>query len=223
MKLTVSNLTKFYGAEQENRSAAVYDCSFALDTGSICCIRGISGCGKTTLLRMLALQLMPDSGTILYGDTDLWGLSEQARAEYKACRIGYIPQDFALIPILTLEENIALPAMIAGEKPDRKQISSLMEQLGLTACRHQYPHELSGGQKQKCAVARAWMQGAELILADEPTGSLDDAGTDAVLSLFRQFKQDGGSILLTTHDARLLSCADTVYPMVQGRLLCQGL
>ena len=223
MRLTVSNLTKIFGVEQENQSAAVCDCSFAVDAGSICCIRGISGCGKTTLLRMLALQLMPDGGCVLYDDTDLWKLSEHMRADYKARRIGYIPQDFALIPILTLEENIALPAMIAGEKPDYERISALMEQLGLTSCRHQYPHELSGGQKQKCAIARAWMQGAELILADEPTGSLDDASTDAVLSLFRRYRQDGGSILLTTHDARLLSCADAVYPMVQGRLLPQGL
>ncbi len=218
MKLTVSNLTKFYGAEKENRTAAVMDCSFAVLPGSIACIRGISGCGKTTLLRMLAMQLIPDSGHVFYDDTDLWALPEKMRTEYKCRRIGYIPQDFALIPILTVEENIGLPAMIAGYAVDAAHVSALMEQLGLAACRHQYPQELSGGQKQKCAIARALLQGAELILADEPTCSLDDESTDGVLSLFRQFKESGGSILMTTHDARLLACADAVYPMELGRL-----
>ena len=223
MKLTVSNLTKYYGAEKENRTAAVKDCSFTVPPGTIACIRGISGCGKTTLLRMLALQLVPDSGHVFYNDIDLWDLSEKMRAEYKCRHIGYIPQDFALIPILTVEENIGLPAMIAGISADAVRVSEWMAHLGLTSCRHQYPQELSGGQKQKCAIARAWMQDAELILADEPTCSLDDESTGAVLSMFRRFKEKGGSILMTTHDARLLACADVVYPMEQGKLSHTGM
>ena len=223
MKLTVNALTKQYGMEDENRNTVVDRCSFSIDAGAIVCIKGISGCGKTTLLRMLALQITPDAGTVLIDGVDLLSLSEKERAHYRNHRIGYIPQDFALIPILTAEENIGLPVMVRGDSVDPNRVRDLIGRLDLTACRHQYPHELSGGQKQRCAIARAMMQDADLILADEPTSSLDDESTAAVLSLFRAYKQNGGSILMTTHDPRLLGCADIVYPMTQGKLDVIGL
>ena len=221
--LVIKDLTKHYGTEGENRETVVDRCSFSMDVGSIVCIKGPSGCGKTTLLRMLALQLTPDAGTVLLDGVDLWALSRDERARYCSHRIGYIPQDFALIPILTVEENIGLPIMIRCEAVDSLRIDELILALGLSSCRHQYPHELSGGQKQRCAIARALMQDAALILADEPTSSLDDESTAAVLSLFRAYKQNGGSILMTSHDPRLLGCADIVYPMTQGKLDVIGL
>lgn len=221
--LVIKDLTKRFGAEGENRETVVDRCSFSMDDGSVVCIKGISGCGKTTLLRMLALQLTPDAGTILLDGVDLWALSRNERARYCSHRIGYIPQDFALIPILTVEENIGLPTMIRGETADHCRVSELIRSLDLTSCRHQYPHELSGGQKQRCAIARALMQDARLLLADEPTSGLDDACTAAVLSLLCRYKEHGGSIIITTHDPRLVHIADIVYPMEHGRLGTAGL
>ena len=221
--LVIKDLTKHYGTEGENRETVVDRCSFSMDVGSIVCIKGPSGCGKTTLLRMLALQLTPDAGTVLLDGVDLWALSRNERVRYCSHRIGYIPQDFALIPILTVEENIGLPIMIRCEAVNPLRVDELVLALGLSSCRYQYPHELSGGQKQRCAIARALIQDAALILADEPTSSLDDESTAAVLSLFRAYKQNGGSILMTTHDPRLLGCADIVYPMTQGKLDVIGL
>lgn len=108
--------------------------------------------------------------------------------------------------------------MIRGDAVDGSRVDELIRSLDLTSCRHQYPHELSGGQKQRCAIARAMVQGAGLLLADEPTSSLDDASTEAVLTLFCRYRDNGGSILMTSHDPRLMRIADTIYPMVRGSL-----
>lgn len=216
--LVIKDLTKQFGAEKENCEPVIDRCSFTVETGSCVCIKGMSGCGKTTLLRMLALQLLPDAGTALLDGVDLLTLSKTDRAVYRNRRIGYIPQDFALIPILTVEENIGLPVMLRGDTVDDHRVNELIHDLDLSACRHQYPHELSGGQKQRCAIARALMQGADLLLADEPTSALDDASTAAVLSLFCRYRDGGGSILMTSHDPRLMRIADVVYPMERGKL-----
>ncbi len=221
--LIIKDLTKRFGAEKENCEPVIDRCSFAVETGCCVCINGMSGCGKTTLLRMLALQLLPDAGTIHFDGVDLLALSKTDRAAYRNLHIGYIPQDFALIPILTVEENIGLPVMIRGDTVDLHRVNELIHKLDLSACRYQYPHELSGGQKQRCAIARALMQGADLLLADEPTSSLDDVSTAAVLSLFCQYRDMGGSILMTSHDPRLIHIADVVYTMEQGKLEAGGL
>lgn len=221
--LVIKDLTKGFGNEEENRDLVVDRCSFSVDTGTIVCIKGMSGCGKTTLLRMLALQLTPDAGTILLDGVDLLSLSKAERTVYHNRHIAYIPQDYALIPILTAEENIGLPAMLRGEAVDSRQIGKLTDELNLKPCRHQYPHELSGGQKQRCAIARAMVQGAGLLLADEPTSSLDDTSTEAVLTLFCRYRDNGGSILMTSHDPRLIHIADVVYPMEHGKLGAAGL
>ena len=222
MILTVNALTKRYG-ETEETIPAVDGCSFSLQKQAFIGIRGQSGCGKTTLLRMLALQLAPSAGTILFDGENPWCQTEKQRAHDRNSRIGYIPQNFALIPILTVEENITLPYLIARKSVDRERLQMLMERLQITSCRHQYPSELSGGQKQRCAVARALLQNAKLLLADEPTSNLDDTCTAAVLSLLSDFRENGGSILRTTHDARLLKAVDRVWTMENGLLNVTGL
>ena len=216
--LVIKDLTKRFGTDETNCETVVDRCSFTMETGSVVCITGMSGCGKTTLLRMLALQLSPDAGTILLDGVDLLSLSKTGRAAYCNRCIGYVPQDFALIPILTVEENIGLPIMIRGDAVDGSRVDELIRSLDLTSCRHQYPHELSGGQKQRCSIARALMQDAKLLLADEPTSSLDDVCIEAVISRFCRYRDNGGSILMTSHDPRLIRIADIVYPMDRGNI-----
>ena len=222
MILTVNALTKRY-SEEADALPAVDRCSFSLKKQDFVGLRGESGCGKTTLLRMLALQLAPSGGTVLFDGRNLWEQTEKERAYIRSCRIGYIPQQFALIPILTAEENITLPFLITHKPVDRNRLEPLMERLQLLSCRYQYPAELSGGQKQRCAIARAFLQNAELLLADEPTSNLDDGCTDTVLSLFSEYRENGGSILLTSHDLRLLGAVDCVWNMTGGHLNVNGL
>ena len=197
---------------------AVNQCDLVIEHGKITCISGVSGSGKTTLLEMLALLRKPTSGRLFFDQTDVLSLSEDEQAAWRNEKIGFVPQNSGLIPFLTAEENIHLPLMIAGavKSTDDRQ---LIHRLGIRDCLHHLPGELSGGQKQRVALARALICQPEIFMADEPTNHLDSENVQLFLTLLAEWKAAGMTIVFTTHDPRLLQCADRIIRMDGGKII----
>jgi putative ABC transport system ATP-binding protein len=186
-----------------------------VSTGELVLLLGASGCGKTTLLSMLARLLTPTSGTIQFGDIDVTGLSGSALADYRRDTVGIVFQAFNLIPSLTARENVQV-AIQAGKTPKRQarqRAEALLHQVGLEERMGHKPDDLSGGQQQRVAIARALAHDPPLVLADEPTAHLDYIQVDGVLRLLRDLAQPGRVVVVSTHDERLLPLADRVVEL----------
>jgi putative ABC transport system ATP-binding protein len=199
---------------------AVRDVSLTISRGDHTAIRGPSGCGKSTLLHMLGCVDTPSSGTLTFEGRDVSTLNDRARSFLRLKHIGFVFQRFFLLPMLTAVENVELPQSEAGvAKADRRRRSlELLEYVGLAARANHRPSQLSGGEMQRVAIARALANGPRLLLADEPTGELDQATGEQVAALLDRVNEDGTALVIVTHDAVIAGRASRVLTMKDGRI-----
>lgn len=216
--LDVKNLSKTYG-KGETRVRALDNVSFSVDKGEFVAIVGPSGSGKSTLLHILGGVDVPSGGSVIINGEDISKLDETALAIFRRRQIGLIYQFYNLIPILTVEENLTLPLRLDGRKPDKKQINSLVDTLGLGDRLNHLPNQLSGGQQQRVSIGRALVNNPALLLADEPTGNLDSENSREIISLLRYFnKQYNQTVIIITHDERIALSCDRVIAIEDGRI-----
>ena len=175
--------------------------------------------GKSTLLHILGGVDVPTSGSVVINQTDISNLDETALAIFRRRQIGLIYQFYNLIPILTVQENLTLPLLLDGRKPDKKQIDTLVKRLGLENRLDHLPNQLSGGQQQRVSIGRALVNNPALMLADEPTGNLDSENSKEIISLLRQFnKEFNQTVIIITHDEKIANSADRVITIEDGKI-----
>jgi putative ABC transport system ATP-binding protein len=215
----VTDAVKIYG-RGDNAVRALDDVSVDFEAGRFTAIMGPSGSGKSTLMHAVAGLDHLTSGTVVIGDTDLSSLDDRRLTKLRRDRIGFIFQSFNLVPTLTAAENIALPARLAGRKPDRRWFAHVVQTVGLTDRLKHRPAELSGGQQQRVAVARALAGRPEIIFADEPTGNLDSRTGAEILSFMRSAVRElGQTVVMVTHDPVAASYADRAVFLADGRIV----
>jgi putative ABC transport system ATP-binding protein len=199
---------------------AVRDVTLQIGAGDHVAVRGPSGCGKSTLLHMLGCVDAPSSGTLLFDGKDVSRLSDSKRSALRLTRIGFIFQRFFLLPMLTAAENVELPLSEAGAAKRNRQerIRELLDYVGLSPRADHRPSQLSGGEMQRVAIARALANRPQLLLADEPTGELDEATGAQIASLLDRVNADGTALVIVTHDSTLADRAARVLMMRDGRL-----
>lgn len=205
--LTIKGFSKFFGEVE-----ALNDVSLSVGKGEVVVLRGASGAGKSTLLFMIAGLLAPDAGSVRVAGIDPNELNGAERTRFRSKEIGMVFQDARLIPYLDVRANI----LAAGGDPTRAD--ELIEMLGLASRRTHVPKKLSAGEQQRVGLARALVMDPKLVLADEPTGNLDDENSDLVISGLRKFADEGGAALVVTHDSRVIEKADRVLILEEGRL-----
>ena len=222
--LQVKNLkkissTRFGGTQVQ----ALSDVSFSVEKGEYVAIMGETGSGKTTLLNILAALDKPTSGQVLLGGRDIVAIRERDIAAFRRDNLGFVFQDFNLLDTFSIQDNILLPLVLAGKsfKEMERLLTPLADTLGLTKLLNKFPYEVSGGQKQRAAVARALITQPQLVLADEPTGALDSKATDGLLRLFAQINAAGQTILMVTHSAKAASHAGRVLFIRDGQVFHQ--
>ncbi len=217
--LEVKNLSKIYGKD-DTMVKALDNVSFSVNQGEFVAIIGPSGSGKSTLLHILGGVDSPTSGSVVINGTDISALDETALAIFRRRQIGLIYQFYNLIPILTVEENLTLPLLLDGRKPNRTQIASLVKTLGLEDRVSHLPNQLSGGQQQRVSIGRALVNNPALMLADEPTGNLDSENSKEIVSLLRSFnKEHNQTVIIITHDERIANSADRIIAIEDGRII----
>ena len=211
--------TRFGG----NQVQALSNVTFQVEEGEYVAIMGESGSGKTTLLNILAALDKPTSGTVCLDGKDLSRIRESEIAAFRRDRLGFVFQDFNLLDTFSLEDNIYLPLVLSGKSPAEmeERLMPIARQLGITSLLKKYPYEVSGGQKQRAAVARALITNPRLILADEPTGALDSRSTDELLRLFGEINRKGQTILMVTHSVKAASHAGRVLFIKDGEVYHQ--
>ena len=219
--LTVESVSKGYG-EGPKRQQLFQGLGLSVGGGEVVALLGASGSGKTTLLNLISGIDEPDAGRIQVDGRDVHALGEPARTLFRRHRIGFVFQFFNLIPTLTVGENVALPLELTGAAPPDvgRRVDELLSSVGLTGMADRYPETLSGGEQQRTAVARALAHRPKLLLADEPTGNLDEATGEAVITLLGGLARDqGASLLVVTHSDRVARVADRVLRLDRGHLL----
>ncbi len=222
--LEVSGLKKVYSSRfGGNKIEALTNVNFRVEAGEYVAIMGESGSGKTTLLNILAALDKPTSGRVILDGRDLRDVKESAIAAFRRDNLGFVFQEFNLLDTFTLEDNIYLPLVLAGKsyKEMRERLAPIAAKLGITELLKKYPYEVSGGQKQRAAVARAMITDPKLILADEPTGALDSRSTDELLKLFAEVNTMGQTILMVTHSVKAASVSSRVLFIKDGEVFHQ--
>ena len=204
--LTISHLTKSY-AGPRGTVRAVTEFTLALQAGEFVSVQGPSGCGKTTVLLTAGGLLQPDAGQVVVDGCDLYAQSAAARAQVRATKIGFVFQQFHLIPYLSVWDNVLCPSLAADLPAAHRRAHELIERFGLTQRRDHVPAQLSTGERQRTALARALLSQPRLLLADEPTGNLDAENGAVVLTHLADFARAGGAVLLVTHDPRVAQYA----------------
>ena len=199
---------------------AVRPLDLELDPGSLTVITGRSGSGKSTLLSMLAGMLAPTSGAVILDGADLYSLDEKSRSRLRNAKIGLVPQGHTALRALSVLDNVLLPSVLySRRRPPRQRAESLLEAVGIAEPARVEPHELSGGELRRMAVARALLMEPGVVLADEPTAGLDEESTTGVLELLRKTAQEGAAVLVVTHEEEAARFADRVLTMDAGELL----
>lgn len=222
--LEVKCLEKIYTTRfGANQVKALSGVSFSVDEGEYVAIMGESGSGKTTLLNILAALDQPTRGEVILDGRQLSKVSEKEISAFRRDNLGFVFQDFNLLDTFTLKDNIFLPLVLSGEKYSEMEakIKPIANKLGITALLNKYPYEVSGGQKQRAAVARAIITNPKLLLADEPTGALDSKSSDGLLRIFNELNQSGQTIVMVTHSTKAASHAGRVLFMKDGALFHQ--
>ena len=222
--LEVHDLRKVYTSRFGTQQVeALRRVNFAVEKGEYVAIMGESGSGKTTLLNLLAALDKPTGGTVLLDGVDLSTLPEKDVAAFRRNQLGFVFQEFNLLDTFTLGDNIYLPLVLAGKSPKEmaERLAPLAKWLGIDGLLKKYPYEVSGGQKQRAAAARALITEPKLLLADEPTGALDSRSTDELLSLFAQVNRGGQTIVMVTHSVKAASHATRVLFIRDGEVFHQ--
>lgn len=222
--LEVKNIKKTYSTRfGGNKVEALKNVNFSVEEGEYVAIMGESGSGKSTLLNILAALIKPTSGSVVLDGKELSTIKESDIAEFRRDNLGFVFQDFNLLDTFSLEDNIYLPLVLAGkshrEMSDR--LNPLAKTLGINELLKKYPYEVSGGQKQRAAVARALITNPKLILADEPTGALDSKSTDELLGLFNRINKNGQTIVMVTHSVKAAATANRVLFIKDGEVYHQ--
>ena len=221
MELRAENISQDFlrDSAREGYIVAVAEMDLCLSSGTVTAVMGRSGSGKSTLLHILGGLLPPVTGKVFVGATDLYALSEDARAELRSSCLGTVPQQLMSLRALTVRENVLLSALLYGRKQGvSTHADALMERLGIAPLAHVYPSELSGGELRRMMIARALVGTPQILLLDEPTGDLDAENTRRVLELVRETADAGTAVLLVTHERAAASYADVCYTMAEGRL-----
>ncbi len=214
--ITLNNITKTYGT-----LTVLHNISLTVGEGELMAIVGPSGAGKTTLLQIAGSLDRPDSGTVSYDGTDLTSLSDRKLSEFRNRNIGFVFQFHQLLPEFTAVENVAMPALIAGigRREAEAEARRLLDMLGLGERLQHRPSQLSGGEKQRCAIARALINKPRVVLADEPTGSLDSHNRQEIQDTFRRLRDElHQTFVIVTHDPSMEAVADRVVHMADGRI-----
>ena len=219
--ITAENISKEYRTG-EITVKALKGVSFDIEPASFVSFVGPSGSGKTTLLNLIGCLDKPTEGDLKVADTDVSALGRKESAAFRGSHIGFIFQDFNLMPVLTVYENIEYPLLMVQSLPpaERKErVEKLLEEVGMADQRNKYPDQISGGQKQRVAIARALVTNPELVLADEPTANLDSETAHAVIDLMKKMKDDfGTTFIFSTHDQKIVREAEIIYSLEDGRL-----
>ncbi len=217
--LKVENLSKVYG-KGDAKVIALDNVSFSVEKGEFVAIVGASGSGKSTLLHLIGGVDRPTSGKVYIDGKDIYSFDDDKLAIFRRRQVGLIYQFYNLIPILTVEENIALPMNLDNRKVDKKQMDTLVELLGLGERRTHLPNELSGGQQQRTSIGRALITNPAIILADEPTGNLDSKSSDEIVELLRKSNKDyKQTIVMITHNMEIAKCADRIIELEDGKIV----
>lgn len=222
--LEVIGLKKIYSTRfGGNKVEALKNVNFSVEQGEYVAIMGESGSGKTTLLNILAALDKPTNGSVILDGKDLSEIKESEIAAFRRDNLGFVFQEFNLLDTFTLEDNIYLPLVLAGKtyKEMHERLIPIADKLGITEMLKKYPYEVSGGQKQRAAAARAMITDPKLILADEPTGALDSKSTDELLRLFAEVNKLGQTILMVTHSVKAASVANRVMFIKDGEVFHQ--
>ncbi len=222
--LEVKGLKKIYSTRfGDNKVEALRNVNFTVEEGEYVAVMGESGSGKTTLLNILAALDKPTNGNVVLDGRDLSKIKEKDVAAFRRDNLGFVFQDFNLLDTFTLEDNIYLPLVLAGKnyKEMSGKLETVAKRLGILPLLKKYPYEVSGGQKQRAAVARAIITNPKLILADEPTGALDSKATDELLRLFSDINSTGQTIVMVTHSLKAASSANRVLFIKDGEVFHQ--
>lgn len=222
--LDVQNVKKIYTTRfGGNQVQALSDVTFSVESGEYVAIMGESGSGKTTLLNILASLDKPTAGKVFLKGRDLGTVKDKEMAAFRRQNLGFVFQDFNLLDTFSLEDNIYLPLVLAGRKHEEmhRRLEPIAERLGIQELLKKFPYEVSGGQKQRAAVARALITKPQLILADEPTGALDSKASDELMSQFHTINQNGQTILMVTHSVKAASGANRVLFIKDGQVFHQ--
>ncbi len=216
--LKAEHLVKTYGSG-ETAVKALDDVSLEVSKGEFVAIVGQSGSGKSTLLHMLGAMDYPDSGTLTVDGEDIFSMNDDALAQYRRRKAGFVFQFFNLLPVMTAKENILIPLSLDGQKADEAYLNEIAETMGIADRLSHYPHQLSGGQQQRVAIARAMISKPAVILADEPTGNLDSASGNEILSLLKTtIKKYDQTLILITHDMSVAEKADRIITIKDGKI-----
>lgn len=216
--VTVKNLSKVFRQGDES-IRAVDNISFTVAPGELVAIVGQSGSGKTTLLNLIGGIEHPSSGSVEVGGMNVCTADDETLSKIRRKKIGYIFQDFNLIPILTAEENIIMPLLLDGKRPDKARLRELASFLGIEKRLKHLPGELSGGQRQRVAIARALINNPVILLADEPTGNLDKKAADEIMELLLAVNRRGNTVLLVTHEQRYADMGGRIIKLYDGKII----
>lgn len=222
--LEVRNVKKVYTTRLgANQVQALSNVNFSVEDGEYVAIMGESGSGKTTLLNILAALDRPTAGEILLNGKNTVEIKNKELSAFRRTNLGFVFQDFNLLDTFSLKDNIYLPLVLSGAKYNtmEKRLAPIAEKLGITQILDKYPYEVSGGQKQRAAIARALITKPQLILADEPSGALDSKAADSLMNLFTTINQDGQTILMVTHSVKAASSANRILFIKDGEVFHQ--
>lgn len=218
MFIEAKKLSKVYGSG-ENQVVALHEADLKLEPGDFVSIMGPSGSGKSTLLHLLSGLDRPTSGSLFYDGQDIYGFGDKKLSAFRRRCIGFIFQQFHLLPVLTARENILMPLLLDKRQVEEAYLTQLAERLGIGDRLEHLPHELSGGQQQRVAVARALIAGPDVIFADEPTGNLDSRSGGEVMKLLKGIcRETGKTLVVITHDSRVAQLADRKFTITDGGL-----
>ena len=218
--LSTHNLTKTYGTG-DNVVHALTDVSLDIEEGKFVSIIGSSGSGKSTLLNLLGGLDRPTSGDVILDGKAIFEMDDEALTIFRRRKIGFVFQNYNLVPILNVYENIVLPIELDGTKIDTAYVDKIMDVLGLSEKKFSMPNQLSGGQQQRVAIARALIHKPKVLLCDEPTGNLDSQSGKEVLRLLRELQsEDGQTIIMVTHDGNIADQADRIVKIEDGQMKC---
>ncbi len=222
--LEVNNVKKVYTTRfGGNQVQALSDVTFSVEKGEYVAIMGESGSGKTTLLNILAALDKATAGQVLLNGKNLSAIRERELSAFRRQNLGFVFQDFNLLDTFSLQDNIFLPLVLAGKGYNemRTRLMTIAGKLGINEILGKYPYEVSGGQKQRAAVARALITNPQIVLADEPTGALDSKAAESLLAMFQSINQEGQTILMVTHSIKAASCAKRVLFIKDGQVFHQ--